>query len=271
MNHEAPKTLAAAQEQILELEQQLRLSDEGVSRLAERCLTLEQQLLNCQAALAKPGDINEPIVLILPYLFYDSGNGFSSGECLTVTEEVYNELTHEVSAVFVLPVDARALRLDPGELACCITDLSISDDRVRCRATNGTALREGSFLFMGTDPNLLLESPTGFSEGLKFAVTYHYYPLEHFLQEQPGRSLLQALNILKRQNERSTQEADELLQCSRREIAELRAQLAENQRVYEDTLCSLRQSHSWRLTAPLRAFTKLFHRSRSDAAQSRGE
>lgn len=266
MNYEAPKTLAAAQERILELEQQLRLSDEGVSRLAERCLSLEQQLLVCQAELTKQSGVNQPAVLILPQLFYDSGNGFSAGECLTVTEEVYNEMTREVSAVFVLPADARALRLDPGELACCITDLSISDERVRCRAANGLALRDGSFLFMGADPNLLLESPTGFSEGLKFAVTYHYYPLEHFLHAQPGSSLLQALNLLKRQNETNVQEVNELLQCSRREIAELRAQLTENERVYEDTLHNLRQSHSWRLTAPLRAVTKLFHRS-----QSKGE
>ena len=44
MNHELPATPAALQAHIAELEQQLRLSDEGVSQLAQRCLELEQQL-----------------------------------------------------------------------------------------------------------------------------------------------------------------------------------------------------------------------------------
>ena len=43
MNHDAPVTPAAMQAHIAELEQQLKLSDEGVSRLAQRCLELEQQ------------------------------------------------------------------------------------------------------------------------------------------------------------------------------------------------------------------------------------
>ena len=51
-------------------------------------------------------------------LFYDTGSGFSPRECLVATEDVYNELTHEVSVTFILPEDARAVRLDPGELAC---------------------------------------------------------------------------------------------------------------------------------------------------------
>ena len=38
MNHDAPMTLAAMQAHIAELEQQLKLSDEGVSQLAQRCL-----------------------------------------------------------------------------------------------------------------------------------------------------------------------------------------------------------------------------------------
>ena len=130
MNHELPATPAALQAHIAELEQQLRLSDEGVSQLAQRCLELEQQVLNYQAALARHGSDNEPAALTLPQLFYDSGSGYSPRECLTATEDAYDELTHEVSAVFTLPTDARALRLDPGELACCVTDLSISDDRL---------------------------------------------------------------------------------------------------------------------------------------------
>ena len=45
MNNDAPETLAAARSRAADLEQQLKLSDEGVSRLAQRCLELEQQVL----------------------------------------------------------------------------------------------------------------------------------------------------------------------------------------------------------------------------------
>lgn len=108
MNHDAPMTPAAMQAHIAELEQQLKLSDEGVSQLAQRCLELEQQLLACQTELAKHSAEAENITLTLPQLFYDTGSGFSPRECLTATEDVYNELTHEVSVTFVLPEDARA-------------------------------------------------------------------------------------------------------------------------------------------------------------------
>ena len=45
MTNEAPATTAALQGRIADLEQQLKLSDEGVSRLAQRCLALEQDCL----------------------------------------------------------------------------------------------------------------------------------------------------------------------------------------------------------------------------------
>ena len=59
--------------------------------------------------------------------------------------------------MFTLPTDARALRLDPGELACCVTDLSISDERLECRAMNGIQLQEDCLLFLDVDPNLTVQ------------------------------------------------------------------------------------------------------------------
>lgn len=50
MNNAAPENTAALQEKIAELEQQLKLSDEGVSHLAERCLALEQKVQSYLAA-----------------------------------------------------------------------------------------------------------------------------------------------------------------------------------------------------------------------------
>ena len=260
MNNDAPETLAAARSRAADLEQQLKLSDEGVSRLAQRCLELEQQVLNYQAALARHGSDNEPAALTLPQLFYDSGSGYSPRECLTVAEDAYDELTHEVSAVFTLPTDARALRLDPGELACCVTDLSISDERLECRAMNGIRLQEDCLLFLDVDPNLTVCSTVPFAAGMKFSVTYHYYPLGRFQHEQPGKALLSALNTIKLQAEAEKNDVLEQLQAALAENTRLNNQLTELQSsraAYEDSLENLYESSSWRLTAPLRALRRL--------------
>ena len=271
MNHDAPMTPAAMQAHIAELEQQLKLSDEGVSQLAQRCLELEQQLLACQTELAKHSAEAENITLTLPQLFYDTGSGFSPRECLTATEDVYNELTTEIytlslhdalpiSVTFVLPEDARAIRLDPGELACCITDLAISDERISFQSVNGLLLQENSLLFLDVDPNLSLHCTTGFGAGMKFAVNYHYDPLGRFLHEQPGKSLLRALNDLKLENAAAAQEAEEVLQASRAECMRLNQQLLTLQGIqheYQVSLETMRASSSWRLTAPLRRLLNL--------------
>lgn len=77
MNNDAPQTLDAAGSRVAELEQQLRLSDEGVSRLAQRCLELEQQVLKYEAVLASQGADTEqgrsasaPAVLRLRLRFF---------------------------------------------------------------------------------------------------------------------------------------------------------------------------------------------------------
>ena len=261
MNHDAPMTPAAMQAHIAELEQQLKLSDEGVSQLAQRCLELEQQLLACQTELAKHSAEAENITLTLPQLFYDSGSGYSPRECLTVAEDAYDELTHEVSAVFTLPTDARALRLDPGELACCVTDLSISDERLECRAMNGIQLQEDCLLFLDVDPNLTVQSTVPFAAGMKFAVTYHYYPLGRFQHEQPGKALLQALSAIKLRAEAEQNDLHGQLQAALAENTRLNNQLTELQNsraAYENSLENLYESSSWRLTAPLRALHRLF-------------
>ena len=260
MNNDAPQTLDAAGSRVAELEQQLRLSDEGVSRLAQRCLELEQQVLKYEAVLASQGADTEQGALLLPQLFYDSGSGFSPHECLTVAPDSYDELTHEVSAVFELPVEARALRLDPGEFACCITDFSLSDERLSYHILNGNALQEGTMLFMNIDPNLTVESAVGFPAGLRFAVKYRYYPLGRYLHEQPGKALLRALTVLKEETEAVSRQGTEQLLEANAEIQQLRKQLAEQQQhladlqnsraAYEASLENVLGSSSWKLTAP---------------------
>ena len=260
MNNDVPETLAAARSRAADLEQQLKLSDEGVSRLAQRCLELEQQLLVCQTELAKHSTETDNFKLTLPQLFYDTGSGFSPRERLIAAEDAHNELTHEVSVTFVLPEDARAVRLDPGELACCITDLAISDERISFQSVNGLMLQEDCLLFLDVDPNLTVCSTVPFAAGMKFAVTYHYYPLGRFQHEQPGKALLSALNTIKLHAEAEKNDVLEQLQAALAENTRLNNQLTELQSsraAYEDSLENLYESSSWRLTAPLRALRRL--------------
>ena len=69
MNNAAPENTAALQEKIAELEQQLKLSDEGVSHLAERCLSLEQKVQSYLAAHPQREMHTDSPTLLQPLLF----------------------------------------------------------------------------------------------------------------------------------------------------------------------------------------------------------
>ena len=89
------------------------------------------------------------------------------------------------------------------------------------------------------DPNLTVRSTVPFAAGMKFAVTYHYYPLGRFQHEQPGKALLSALNTIKLQAEAEKNDVLEQLQAALAENTRLNNQLAELQSsraAYEDSL-----------------------------------
>ena len=88
MTNEAPATTAALQGRIADLEQQLKLSDEGVSRLAQRCLALEQEVQACAAAHPQREMRTDSPTLLQPLLYYDTGFGFSEKDTLTA-ERLY--------------------------------------------------------------------------------------------------------------------------------------------------------------------------------------
>ena len=128
MNNETPE--AALHSRIADLEQQLKLSDEGCSRLAARCLDLEKEVQSYLAAHPQREMYTDSPPLLQPLLYFDAGFGFSERDTLTAPDYVCDELTGAVTATFELPTAAQALRFDPGELPCCITNLSFSDDRL---------------------------------------------------------------------------------------------------------------------------------------------
>lgn len=281
MNHEN-----TAEERVALLEQQLQLSDEGVSRLAQRCLELEQQLQAVLAAHPQHEQRTDSPALMTPRLYYDVGFGFSERDTV-ISEDVVSEGAEGgISVGFVLPDDAIALRFDPGELPCCITGMSLSDDRILCAAANGLSMQDGTTLFLGDDPSYRLEGLNRYPAGTRLIFTYCYYPLESLESEPLFRAILggvQHLQLEKRDAAQRIRYLDESIAEQQRGLAiqqtsldelrrtvdqlngsidELRAVNADLQKqclAYETSLDSVLASSSWRITAPLRRLLALFH------------
>ena len=222
MNNETPE--AALRSRIADLEQQLKLSDEGCSRLAARCLDLEKEVQSYLAAHPQREMHTDSPTLLQPLLYFDAGFGFSERDTLTAPDYVCDELTGTVTATFELPTAAQALRFDPGELPCCITNFVFSDDRILCRPVNGVPLHgDGilflnddpnlsfsddrllcvpangltlpgdSILFLGDDPNFRLEGLTHYPAGMKLVVSYCYFPLETLTDEPLFNAVLEGV------------------------------------------------------------------------------
>lgn len=230
MNNAAPENTAALQEKIAELEQQLKLSDEGVSHLAERCLALEQKVQSYLAAHPQREMHTDSPTLLQPLLYYDAGFGFSEKDTLTAPDCTTDELTGAVTATFELPVAAQALRFDPGELPCCITNLIFSDDRIICAPTNGLNLSGGSTLFLGDDPNYRLEGTTHYPAGMKLVVSYGYFPLETLTDEPLFCAVLQGVQQLQLRKDSEKQHIQQLEQnaaAQQQMVAALQQEIAQ--------------------------------------------
>ena len=279
MNNEAPATTAALQGRIADLEQQLKLSDEGVSRLAQRCLALEQEVQSYLAAHPQTEKHTDSPALLQPTIYFDAGFGFSERDTLTAPDYEVDELTGAVTATFELAVPARALRFDPGELPCCVTGLTFSDDRILCRPANGLDLPNDSTLFLGDDPNYQLDGLSHYPAGMKLGVSYCYFPLESLADEPLFTTVLEGVQYFQKTRDGEAQQIRELndrlnsqaaaqqqtVAALQKEIAELHQKNAEaNARcaAYETSLEGVLNSSSWKLTLPLRRLLGLFRRSR---------
>lgn len=263
MNPNLPETALPAR--IQELEQQLRLAEEGASRLAQRCLEQEQEL-EAMSALSPQMELHENSPLLLPKLFYDAGFGLSEQDSLSAPMGVYDERTAQVTVAFELPAEARLLRLDPGELPCCVAGLTISDERLRPRAANGIPLGEDKALFLRNDPNLYLEGLSRFPAGMQLVISYQYYPLETLAHEPLFCAVLDGMEQMQRhklaEQQQQAESAQQLAQL-RLELTQLRRELTEQEaecRACQQTLEQMRSSSSWRLTAPLRRLGGMLRR-----------
>lgn len=277
MNNETPAALLS---RIADLEQQLKLSDEGVSRLAERCFALEQEVQSYLAARPQRELHADSPSRLHPTLYYDAGFGFSEADTLTSQDCLYDELTGAMAASFELPTDIQTLRLDPGELPCCITELGFSDDRIQAAPCNGWELPDGGTLFLRGDPNYRLSGLNRYPAGMKLVITYNYFPLEslsgeplfrivldgmqQFQQEKTGvEQHIQELNHLIDEQQKNLEIQQQAIARLNRDILDLRQQnltLQSSNEAYDNALRGMQSSTSWKLTAPIRRLIGLFHR-----------
>ena len=273
MMNETPE--AALRSRIADLEQQLKLADEGTSRLAQRCLELEKQLQTFYAAHPQKERQTDSPALVQPLLYYDAGFGFSQKDTVKAPDYEYDELNGMVTATFELPETAFNLRLDPGELPCCITNLSFSDDRLLCVPANGLTLPGDSILFLGDDPNFRLEGLTHYPAGMKLVVSYCYFPLETLTDEPLFNAVLEGVQHFQKtwnsearhiqQLEQANAEQQQAVDALHKNIAELHqanAELTARCQAYEKSLEGVLSSSSWRITSPFRRLLGWFHRSR---------
>ena len=242
MMNETPE--AALRSRIADLEQQLKLADEGTSRLAQRCLELEKQLQTFYAAHPQRERQTDSPALVQPLLYYDAGFGFSQKDTVKAPDYEYDELNGMVTATFELPETAFNLRLDPGELPCCITDFVFSDDRIL------------------------------FPAGMKLGVSYCYFPLEPLADDPLFAAVLEGVQYFQKtrvceqkhldQLEKTTADQKQTIEALQKNLSELHqanAELSARSKAYESSLENVLSSSSWKLTQPLRRLLGLFHRS----------
>lgn len=257
-----PATKQTPEEQIAELKEQLFLSDQGVSKLAQRCLALEQQL----AQLEKHESYDNMSLFRLT-LYYDCGLGFSEQDTIPAPVSAYSAANHTVSAAFELPREAKAIRLDPGELPCYVVGMTISDERIHAAPVTALSLDEEKTLFLNVDPQFYAECPERLPAGTKFSVSYTYYPLQLGADDTVFFAMRRGIEQVQDRAAAAAAAADgqralaenfgEQLAGQERRAAHLEEQLAaaiaekEHFRVSYEAVLS---SACWKLTAPLRAF-----------------
>ena len=246
-----PATKPTPDQRIAELEQQLALSDQGVSKLAQRCLALEQQL-----AVLEKHETYDNMTLFRLTLYLDCGLGFSEQDTLPAPVSAYSANNHTSSAIVELP----------REVPCYITGLALSDERLEAVPNGALALDGDTTLFLNFDPQFYVGCPERLPAGTKLAVSYTYYPLQTGADDTVFHAMRRGIELVQARAAAAAAAADEqraLAQNYGEQLAgqerralhleeQLEAAITEKEHFrisYEAVLSSA----CWKLTAPIRA------------------
>ena len=256
-----PATKPTPDQRIAELEQQLALSDQGVSKLAQRCLALEQQL-----AVLEKHETYDNMTLFRLTLYLDCGLGFSEQDTLPAPVSAYSANNHTVSAIFELPREVQAIRIDPGELPCYITGLALSDERLEAVPNGALALDGDKTLFLNFDPQFYVGCPERLPAGTKLAVSYTYYPLQTGADDTVFHAMRRGIELVQARAAAAAAAADEqraLAQNYGEQLAGQERRAPPLGETLEAAITATEQFRSsyeavlssacWKLTAPIRA------------------
>lgn len=246
---------------ICALEEQLAAADRGNACLAARCHALEQKVID----LTPPEEEEKHLALQMtrPTIYFDTGSGYSAQDILQPIQCVHDEKTHTTTAHFTLKKDARALRLDPGELACVVEELSSDDPDLSFVPFRAYPLEDGAQLFSKPDPIYFIEGRSQFEAGTQLQISYVYYPIAPALTDAVVPSLLGAFTQLQKDTNAQIDLQNQALLAARQESDSLRAQLdsmTEQYKALDKEFSSVLSSFCWRITAPLRALLALIHK-----------
>lgn len=113
------------------------------------------------------------------YLYFDQGHGFCEADKIKAPLKFLGGGLFSVT--FWLPAEATALRFDPGEKACCIKGIHLSDHSLSINAVNGEFQSDGSFLFLCADPIFLIEGAQSYPKDTEISIELKYSPLEQVI------------------------------------------------------------------------------------------
>lgn len=197
-------------------------------------------------------------------LYCDCGEGFCEADKLHAPLNVMPD--GRLSVEFQLKQDASALRFDPGEFPCAISQFEVSDETLEIVPENGIKQDEDRFLFYDYDPILLIKGRDNFTKGEKLTFIFSYNKPDCVEIGKQLNSLAEEYLALEKK-----QYLDELAyerqldekysKCIYDKDVHIRNIECENL-FYQQAIQEIQQSFSWKVTAPLRRILSIIHRRR---------
>jgi len=248
------------------------------------------EALALDASLASKEPLPAVLLANMPYaqFFFDTGSGFNELESLSIP---VTKGTHRYSfSGFPQDATIRSVRYDPvGDHAIVrIHRVQLSNQTgertlIPTAPANANYIDSGECYFTHSDPQFLMEIPEQFQTGLKEIIVD--MDIAAIGQAEVTNSLYPKFGVLAAERDRLTANRDELAAKRDRLVAERGSLAAEHAQLVaeldelvaershltaeRDQLAAERDqltiqrnqilaSHSWRLTAPLRRFVRVF-------------
>ena len=235
-----------------------------INALGRRCLELEQELQYYRDCLSESYGANGTDLS----LYLDFGTGFSEQQKLH--RPIMLLSCSHVAETFILPENVCAVRIDPGELPCLLTNVVINAEGVQ--PMNGVILPGGGYFFTKPDPMIYVERSDSRAGKVQLSVAFDYRPIP--VQKDTLAYVLcdELLAVLDSCDELAAayQKEQEIMATERARAEKLNHECAEansSARCWKEqfeqariTLQQIQNSSVWRLSALFRKLGALLRR-----------